>query len=83
MSAREEAIKLLNELEALAARIDLDEPSSVLVTDPETGTKSITGPYANGYAAFDAMEKMRAPGVFPPGSLFEVVPTWEPKGRWA
>lgn len=83
MSFREDALAFINSLEAWSESNDLNEPASVLITDPETGTKSITGPYPNGYAAFDAMEKLRAKGGFPPGCEFEVVPTWAPKGEWA
>jgi hypothetical protein len=83
MSARDHVIQLVNELEATAESMDLDEPSAILVTDPETGTKTVTAPYANGYAAFSAMEKLREKGGFPPGCDFEVVPCYPPRGEWA
>lgn len=83
MSARDDALAYLNQIEAWSESNDLDDPASVLVTDPQTGTKSIVGPYDNGYLAFDAMEKLCTKGGFPPGCEFEVVPTWEPSGEWA
>lgn len=83
MPARDDAMSLLNAMEAAAESVDLNEPSAILSTDPETDTKTITGPYPNGYAAFHAMEKLRALGGFPPETRFEVVPCYAPRGEWA
>lgn len=78
---REDARRLLNAVEAWTESLDVDEPSAILVTDPQTDTKTITGPYPNGYAAFSAMEKLRATGTFPPDCGFEVVPCYPPRGE--
>lgn len=80
---REDARSLLNAVEAWTESLDADEPSAILVTDPQTDTKSVTGPYPTGYAAFHAMEKLRALGNFPPECEFEVVPCYPPRGEWA
>lgn len=83
MSFREDAIAFINSLEAWSESNDLNDPASILVVDPETGTKTITGPYPNGYAAFRGMEVLRVKGGFPPECVFEIVPTYPPRGDWA
>jgi hypothetical protein len=75
---RKDARNFLNELQAGSEVIDLDDPSAVLITDPETGTKTISGPYPNGYAAFDGMEFLRTRGGLPPDCVLEVVPCYPP-----
>lgn len=83
MTLRDDILRLINEMEAGSESLDLDEPSSILIADPKTGTKTITGPYADGYAAFRAMEVLRVKGGFPPECTLEIVPTYPPRGDWA
>lgn len=84
MSQKEYFTRILNALEATAESMDLSEPSAILVTDPQTGTKTIIGPYIDGYAAFHSMEKLRAGvGGLPPECEFEVIPCYVPRGEWA
>lgn len=83
MSLKLDVKMLIDELEATAESLDLNEPSAILCSDPETATKTITGPYESGYAAFQAMEKLKVHGGWPPGVVFEIVPIYPPRGVWA
>jgi hypothetical protein len=78
-----DARNLLNEAQAGSEVIDPNDPSVILCTDPETNTKSTAGHYESGYAAFQATEKLKVRGGWPPGVKFEIVPIYPPRGEWA
>jgi hypothetical protein len=83
VTLHDDVLRLINDMQAGAESLDLNEPSSVLITDPETGTKTIAGPYSDGYAAFRGMEVLRVKGGLPDECVFEIVPTYPPRGEWA